>query len=131
LHVYATAAGVADTDATDAADVPVVFVAVVVKVYAVPLVRPVTEHDPDVPMTVQVFVVPDTCGEAEMVNDAGGPPVPEATVTVTCPSPATAVGCGGVPGAASVMVKVTSMKLARYVLVAAAFARAVQEPIEV
>ena len=127
---HATTCGVRDADATDAADVPVVFVAVVVKVYAVPLVRPVTEHDPDVPVTVQVFVVPETCGDAETVNDVGGPPSPEVTVTVTCPSPATAVGCGGVPGAASVMVKVTSMKLARYVLVAAAFARAVQEPTE-
>lgn len=113
MHVYTTAAGVADADVTDAADVPVAFVAVVVNVYVVPLARPMTEHDPDVPATMQVFVVPETCGDAEMVNVAGGPPEPDATVTVTWPSPATAVGCGGVPGAASVMVNVTSMKLAR------------------
>ena len=47
--------GVAGFDTEDAEEVPPPLVAVVVKVYAVPLVNPVTTHDPDAPVTVQVF----------------------------------------------------------------------------
>jgi predicted component of type VI protein secretion system len=39
----------------DAEEVPPVFVAVEVKVYAVPLVNPDTTQDPDAPVTVHVF----------------------------------------------------------------------------
>jgi hypothetical protein len=47
--------GVTELEAADAlADVPAVFVAVVVKVYAVPFVNPVTVQDPLAPVTVQV-----------------------------------------------------------------------------
>jgi len=88
-------------------------------------VRPVTTQLPEVPDTVQVLVVSPT---ARTVNEAGVPPVPAATVTVTCVLPATPVGCGGVPGAANVTVKVTSTKLVRYSLVVAAVARTTQLP---
>jgi hypothetical protein len=47
--------GVADAELEDAEEVPPVFVAVDVKVYAVPLVNPDTTQDPDAPVTVQVF----------------------------------------------------------------------------
>jgi predicted component of type VI protein secretion system len=46
---------VADAELEDAEEVPPVFVAVEVKVYAVPLVNPDTTQDPDAPVTVQVF----------------------------------------------------------------------------
>ena len=48
-----TVTGVIAADATDATDVPAVFVAVVLNVYAVPFVKPVTIHEPDAPVTVQ------------------------------------------------------------------------------
>lgn len=48
--------------------------------------------------TTTVQVLPP--GLAVTVYDAGAPPEPGATVTVACPSPATAVGAGGVPGIA-------------------------------
>ncbi len=47
--------GVAGGDAADAGPVPMALVAVTVKVYAVPLVRPVTVHD-GVPVVVHVLV---------------------------------------------------------------------------
>ena len=54
-------------------------------------------HEPDAPVTVQIFPP----GDAVTVNDDGvPPPVPAATVIVAEPSPATAVGAGGVLGAA-------------------------------
>ena len=56
--------GVTEADAVDAPDVPAEFVAVVVNVYAVPFVKPVTAHEPDAPVTVQVRVTPETCGDA-------------------------------------------------------------------
>ena len=56
--------GVTALDAVDALDVPAEFVAVVVNVYAVPFVKPVTAHEPDAPVTVQVRVTPETCGDA-------------------------------------------------------------------
>ncbi len=48
-----TVAGVTEADAVDKPDVPAEFVAVVLNVYAVPFVNPVTTHDPDAPVTVQ------------------------------------------------------------------------------
>ena len=59
-----TVAGVTALDAVDALDVPAEFVAVVVNVYGVPFVKPVTTHEPDAPVTVQVLVTPETCGDA-------------------------------------------------------------------
>ena len=59
-----TVAGVTALDAVDALDVPAEFVAVVANVYAVPFVKPVTAHEPDAPVTVQVRVTPETCGDA-------------------------------------------------------------------
>jgi hypothetical protein len=50
------AVGVAEFDAADALEVPAAFVAVDVKVYPVPLVRPVTVHA--VAGTVTVHVAP-------------------------------------------------------------------------
>jgi len=48
-----TVAGVTELDAVDKADVPAEFVAVVLKKYVVPFVKPVTTHDPEAPVTVQ------------------------------------------------------------------------------
>jgi hypothetical protein len=59
--------GVALADAEEALEVPPALVAVDVKVYATPFVNPVTAHEPDEPVTVQVLVTPPTCGEAETV----------------------------------------------------------------
>ena len=42
-------------DAAEAGEVPFVFVAVAVNVYAVLSARPVTGHDPDAPVTVHVI----------------------------------------------------------------------------
>ena len=94
-------AGVTAADAFDAADVPDAFVAVAVNVKATSFVKPVTMQLVAGAVTVQVFVTPPTCGDALTKYVAGVPPVPAATVTVTRALPATAVGCSGVPGAAS------------------------------
>ena len=53
--------GVTELDAVDKLDVPAEFVAVVLKKYAVPFVKPVTTHEPDAPVTVQpvVYVPPE------------------------------------------------------------------------
>jgi hypothetical protein len=86
----------AGADAAAAPELPVAFVAVAVKVYAVPFVRPVTSQDPDAPVTVQVLAGSPT---TVTVKDAGVPPVaPAATVTVTLPSPAATAGVAGMPG---------------------------------
>jgi hypothetical protein len=90
--------GVADCEGPDAAEVPALFVAVAVNVYAVPLVSPVTSQDPDAPDTVHVLAALPT---AVTLYDAGVPPaVGAATVTVTLPSPTATVGLAGAPGAA-------------------------------
>jgi len=47
--------GVTGSDSTDSGEVPPSLLAVDLNVYAVPLVRPVTTHDPEAPMTVQVL----------------------------------------------------------------------------
>jgi hypothetical protein len=48
-----TVGGVTEVDALDKPDVPAVFVAVVLKKYVSPFVKPVTTHEPDAPVTVQ------------------------------------------------------------------------------
>jgi sulfur carrier protein ThiS len=73
-------ADVTAADAVDAVDVPVELVAVAMNLYSVPLVRPVTTQLPDDPVTVHVFVASLT---ALTTNEAGVPPIPAATVTVT------------------------------------------------
>ena len=50
--IVCDALGVTEFDAADAAPVPALFVAVTVKVYAVPLVNPVTVMGLDVPVPV-------------------------------------------------------------------------------
>ena len=52
-------------------------------------------QEPAAPVTTQVFPP----GDAVTVYDVGVPPLPALTVIVAEPSPATAVGAGGVPGA--------------------------------
>jgi hypothetical protein len=54
------AAGVTTADTADAADVPIVLVAVAVNVYEVPFVRPVTVHEVAGAVTVQVNVLSST-----------------------------------------------------------------------
>jgi hypothetical protein len=53
------ASGVTEFEAADDPDVPVVFVAVVVNVYAMPFVRPVTTHEVAGEVTVHVAPPPD------------------------------------------------------------------------
>jgi hypothetical protein len=89
--------GLTEPDANDPLDVPAALVAVAEKVYGVPLVRPVTVHEVAGLVTVQVKLP----GVDVTVYEAGAPPTPAATVTVDEPSPATAVGAGGVPGTAT------------------------------
>ena len=48
-----TVAGVTELDAVDKLDVPAEFVAVVLKKYVVPFVKPVITHEPEAPVTVQ------------------------------------------------------------------------------
>ncbi len=72
------AAGVTAEDDAEAAEVPAALVAVALKVYEVPLVRPATAHDPDAPVTVQV----PPPGEAVTLYEVGVPPDPAETVTV-------------------------------------------------
>jgi hypothetical protein len=86
--------GVTAFDATEAADVPPPFVAVVVKVYDVPFVKPDTVQLPDAAFTAHV----KDPGVDVTAYDVGVPPEPAATVTTADATPATAVGAGGVPG---------------------------------
>jgi len=90
--------GTDESDAAELDDVPDPLLAVVVNVYDVPFVRPVTTHD--VAGTVTVHVPPP--GDAVTVYDVGAPPEPGATtVTVACPSPTTTAGAPGVSGGAT------------------------------
>ena len=83
------APGTTATDATDALEVLATFVAVEVKVYDVPFVRPVTVHEPEAPVTVHCALP----GVAVTVYEVGVPPeVGAATVTSAELSPATAEG---------------------------------------
>jgi len=94
--VPGAASGLTEPDAADEPEVPPVLVAVAANVYGVPLVSPVTVQE--VAGLVTVHVRPS--GVEVTVYEAGAPPLPEAvTVTVAEPSPPTAVGAGGVPGA--------------------------------
>ena len=92
-----------------------------------PFVNPVTTQLPDDPVTVQVF---DASLTAFTVNEAGVPPepAPSATITVTSVLPATAVGCRGTSGVDKATENVTALKLVEYVLVVAAVARTTQLP---
>jgi hypothetical protein len=47
--------GLIEPEAAEPVDVPTALVATEEKVYATPLVRPVIVHEPDAPVTVQVF----------------------------------------------------------------------------
>ena len=58
--------------------------------------RPLIVHEPEEPVTVHVFVGSSTVVTVKYVGVA---PVGCVTVTVACPSPATAVGADGVSGA--------------------------------
>ena len=92
---FGFAIGVTDADAADAAEVPPAFVAVAVNVYAVPLVRPVTTHDPDAPVIVQVAPP----GDAVTVCDvAAAPDSATDTDTRTDASPITPLGAAGTFG---------------------------------
>ena len=92
----AESVGVTALDAVELVEVPPPLDAVEVKVYEVPLVNPVTTQDPEAPVTVQVAPP----GEAVTKYEVGLPPLDgDETVTVACPSPATAVAWPGVPGA--------------------------------
>ena len=92
--------GLTGSEDPDAPEVLVALVAVALKVYSVPLLRPLIVHEPAAPLTMQVFAG-ELSGYAVTVYDDGVPPLPALTVIVAEPSPATAVGAGGVPGAAS------------------------------
>jgi len=92
-----TLAGVTLFEGADASPVPIEFVAVTVKVYAVPLVRPVTVIGDAAPLAtippgdeVAVYVV-----IAEPPVEAGG-----VNATVACALPAVAVPIVGGPGTA-------------------------------
>lgn len=99
----ASASGVTLFDPAEAGDEPDVFVAVAVKVYATPLVKPVIVHTrPFVFGAVALFishVAPP--GEAVTVNlSAASPVVADGTATVAEVSPAWAIGAPGALGAA-------------------------------
>jgi hypothetical protein len=87
--------GVAGSLAGDGSDVPALFVAVTVNVYATALVRPSTSQETAGAVTVHVSPV-----FAVTKYDSAAPPPPATGVTVTFVSPATTVGANGVPGAA-------------------------------
>ena len=96
------AVGVTELDAAEGALVPTPFVAVTVKVYAVPFVRPVT-----IPLVaggepVTLFVMPP--GLDVIVYEVIGLPLAEGAVheTVACASPAAAVTPVGAFGAVGV-----------------------------
>ena len=59
------------------------------------MVKPLTTHEPDEPVTVHVFVASPT---AVTVKRCGVGPTDAATVTVTLLSPETTVGAGGTAG---------------------------------
>ena len=90
------AVGVTELEAADAGLVPIAFVAVTVKVYAVPLVKPVMV----IGLVVPVAVIPPGF-DVTVKPVIGLPPVLVGTVndTVACPSPAVAVPMVGALGA--------------------------------
>lgn len=93
--------GVTAVDAAELLLVPPEFDAVAVKVYAVPLVRLVTSHEPvrGVPLGLEIVQLSPP-GEAVTVKVlAVAPLAAPVTVTEACPSPAVAFGCWGASGA--------------------------------
>jgi hypothetical protein len=88
------ARGVTAADALLAADVPVEFEAVTVNVYETPLLSPEITQDPLAALIVHVPLP----GAAVIKSELGVPPVPRVAEMVAVPSPAIAVGAGGVPG---------------------------------
>jgi hypothetical protein len=93
---------------------PVALVAVAVKVYEVPFMRPVTAHEPLDPVTVQLFVTPETCGAAVITYELGRPPESgRVTLTVACVSPAIATGAAGTPGVVSIVDPLVTLKLVK------------------
>jgi len=94
---FGFAIGVTDADGSDAAEVPPAFVAVAVNVYAVPLVRPDTTHEPEAPTIVHVAPP----GDATTVCDvAGHTSIASVTDTLAAPSLMTTLGAAGVLGRA-------------------------------
>lgn len=82
-------------DAGEGFEVPAALLAVEVKVYEVPLVRPVTVHEPEAAFTLQT----SEPGVDVTVKDVGTPPVPAGTtVIVAWALPTTTVGAPGVSG---------------------------------
>ncbi len=90
-----TPAGVTAADALEALPVPAAFVAVTVKVYAVPLARPVTVIGDAEPVPVKLPGVEVTVYEvmAEPPFEAGA-----VNATLACPLPAVAETAVGAPG---------------------------------
>jgi hypothetical protein len=92
-HDGAFASTVTAVDAALAGEFNPALIATVVKVYAVPAVKPVMVHEPDAPVTVHVAPP----GDAVTTYDVGVRPLDGAvTVMVALSSPATTAG---VPGA--------------------------------
>ena len=92
---FGLAVGVTAADGADAADVPPALLAVAVNVYAVPLLRPATRHEPDAPTIVQLAPP----GDAVTVCDvAGHASMASATDTLTDRSPTTTSGIAGTLG---------------------------------
>jgi hypothetical protein len=93
-----TLAGVTVFEGADARPVPIEFVAITVKVYAVPFVRPVTVMGDAAPLAAMPpgdeVAVYDVIAEPPV--DAGG-----VNVTVACAFPAVAVPIVGGPGTAA------------------------------
>ena len=95
--------GVTAKEAADCDEVPAELLAVLLNVYAVPLVKPDTVHEVAGTVTVQVLsgviaVVPELL-KALIVYELGELPVLGAViVTVALASPATTVGVPGTPG---------------------------------
>ena len=92
-----TVAGVTVFDGADAGPVPTALVAVTVKVYAAPLVRPATVMGDAAPLALmppgEELAVYDVIGEPPL--ETGG-----VNVIVACPFPAVAVPMMGAPGTA-------------------------------
>jgi len=107
LIAVVAAVGVTELEAADAGLVPIAFVAVTVKVYAVPLVKPVTVIGLVVPVAVKLPGFDVTVKPVIAL-----PPVLVGAVndTVACPSPAVAVPMVGALGAVAFIVSVPTIK---------------------
>ena len=110
----AIGAGVTEDDAVEAVPVPIALVAVTVKVYAVPLVSPVTVIGEDVPLAVTA--VPPPKGVAFTVYPVitDEPTLLGAEkLTTACPFPPTALTLVGTPGASKLRAGRKPMLLSR------------------